>query len=349
MTQLDVAALVTEITSESPCGEDVEYDREFLELEQAVNGKPEVQYGATVVPPTPPDWKVAGKLALGLLSRSRDLRVAVYLARALLIRERTQGMADGLALIEGLIAERWACLYPQLDPDDDNDPTERVSALAALASSDGMLIALRDTPLVDSRTHGAFSLRDMQYATGAATPPEGVTAPSLASIQAAVAETPDETNATLAALAAARRSAAGIETILTGHVGVANAIDLSKLSALIDEAAATLRELQPAGAGDPPVAADSGNPDAAAGAPGAPGAPAAAPAALQGEVSSRADVIKVIDKVCAYYERHEPSSPVPLLLNRARRLVDKSFMEILQDLAPEGLGQARQIGGETDE
>jgi type VI secretion system protein ImpA len=124
---------------------------------------------------------------------------------------------------------------------------------------------------------------------------------------------------------------------------------LSQLSALIDEAAATLRELQPAGAGEPPAAADSGNPDAAAGTPGAPGAPAAAPAALQGEVSSRADVIKVIDKVCAYYERHEPSSPVPLLLNRARRLVDKSFMEILQDLAPEGLGQARQIGGETDE
>ena len=57
----------------------------------------------------------------------------------------------------------------------------------------------------------------------------------------------------------------------------------------------------------------------------------------------------MIDKICAYYERHEPSSPVPLLLMRARRLVDKSFMEILQDLAPEGMGQARQVGGIDNE
>jgi len=36
---------------------------------------------------------------------------------------------------------------------------------------------------------------------------------------------------------------------------------------------------------------------------------------------------------------------VPLLLKRARRLVTKSFLDILEDLAPEGVTQARQIGG----
>jgi type VI secretion system protein ImpA len=80
--------------------------------------------------------------------------------------------------------------------------------------------------------------------------------------------------------------------------------------------------------------------DDAAAAPGA-----ATRAAPSGEVNSRQDVIRLLDKICAYYEKHEPSSPVPLLLTRARRLVDKSFIEILQDLAPEGLGQARQVGG----
>jgi type VI secretion system protein ImpA len=57
----------------------------------------------------------------------------------------------------------------------------------------------------------------------------------------------------------------------------------------------------------------------------------------------------MIDRICAYYERYEPSSPVPLLLQRARRLVDKNFMEILQDLAPEGMSQARQVGGIENE
>ena len=49
-----------------------------------------------------------------------------------------------------------------------------------------------------------------------------------------------------------------------------------------------------------------------------------------------------------YYERHEPSSPVPLLLKRAKRLVAKDFMEILRDLAPDGVDQAERISGPSD-
>jgi type VI secretion system protein ImpA len=347
MTDLDVAALLTEVTSESPGGEDVEYDREFLELEQAVNGKPEVQYGETVVASTPPDWKVADALALSLMSRSRDIRVAVYLTRARLMRDGVEGLADGLALLEGLIEQRWACLYPQLDPDDGDDPTERVSALAALVEPTGMLLALRGVPLVQSRTHGEFSLRDIQYASGAATPPAGGAAVGLVSMENVLAESRDRVLPTLAALEAAHRSTASIETLLTGHVGVAHAIDLSPLSELLQQAADFLRERLRDNAAQSTDARGQTDVDTAAVASGI--APTAVSFAMQGEVSSRQDVIKVIDKVCAYYQRHEPSSPVPMLLNRARRLVDKNFMEILQDLAPDGLGQARQIGGEAEE
>jgi type VI secretion system protein ImpA len=47
----------------------------------------------------------------------------------------------------------------------------------------------------------------------------------------------------------------------------------------------------------------------------------------------------------SFFRRHEPSSPVPLVLERARRLVSKSFMEVLADVAPEGLPQAKLIVG----
>ena len=50
----------------------------------------------------------------------------------------------------------------------------------------------------------------------------------------------------------------------------------------------------------------------------------------------------MIDEICSYYAQYEPSSPVPLLLQRARRLVNKSFVEILEDLAPDGLNQLHQ-------
>ena len=36
---------------------------------------------------------------------------------------------------------------------------------------------------------------------------------------------------------------------------------------------------------------------------------------------------------------------MPLLLDRAKRLVSKSFLEVLEDIAPESLAQVRLIGG----
>jgi len=57
--------------------------------------------------------------------------------------------------------------------------------------------------------------------------------------------------------------------------------------------------------------------------------------------------VETLDRLCEYYQRNERSSPVPLLLKRARRLVNMDFMDILEDLAPAGLDQARMIQGAT--
>jgi type VI secretion system protein ImpA len=56
-------------------------------------------------------------------------------------------------------------------------------------------------------------------------------------------------------------------------------------------------------------------------------------------------VLRILDALCDYYARNEPSSPVPMLLTRAKRLVDKSFIDIIRDLAPAGLAEAEVIGG----
>lgn len=46
-------------------------------------------------------------------------------------------------------------------------------------------------------------------------------------------------------------------------------------------------------------------------------------------IRSPRDVVAALDRICAWYERHEPSSPVPLVLRRARALVGASFADIL--------------------
>jgi type VI secretion system protein ImpA len=67
-----------------------------------------------------------------------------------------------------------------------------------------------------------------------------------------------------------------------------------------------------------------------------------------GEIRSAQDALLAMEKICQYFERHEPSSPVPLLLRRAQRLVAKTFLEVIQDVCPDAISQIRLIGGVND-
>ena len=64
-----------------------------------------------------------------------------------------------------------------------------------------------------------------------------------------------------------------------------------------------------------------------------------------GVIKSREDAIRALDAVAEFFRRNEPSSPVPLFCDRAKRLVSKDFLEVLADIAPEALAQARAAGG----
>ena len=79
------------------------------------------------------------------------------------------------------------------------------------------------------------------------------------------------------------------------------------------------------------------------------GSPSAPRAALAGEVNSREDVVRAIDKICAYYARFEPSSPLPLMLQRCKKLVPMTFLDILKEIAPNGLAQLEKVVCKTEE
>ena len=64
-----------------------------------------------------------------------------------------------------------------------------------------------------------------------------------------------------------------------------------------------------------------------------------------GAIKSRQDAIRALDAVAEFFRRNEPSSPIPLFLERAKRLVSKDFLEVLADIAPEAVPQARAAGG----
>lgn len=51
-------------------------------------------------------------------------------------------------------------------------------------------------------------------------------------------------------------------------------------------------------------------------------------------VTNRAQAIALLDQVHRYFRRSEPSSPVPMLCDRARALAERDFMGVLRDVLP---------------
>jgi type VI secretion system protein ImpA len=136
-----------------------------------------------------------------------------------------------------------------------------------------------------------------------------------------------------------------IESILTEKVGSTQAVNFGDLSKTLKSAHRVLAErLSRRG-----VATATPEGEVTVETQGHAGQAGETGQAASGEIRSREEAVRLLDRACEYFQRHEPSSPVPLLLRRAKRLVSKSFVEIVRDLAPEGLPQVEKIRGEGDE
>ena len=51
-------------------------------------------------------------------------------------------------------------------------------------------------------------------------------------------------------------------------------------------------------------------------------------------VQTRAQAIGLLDLVQRFFRKSEPSSPIPMLCERARALAERDFMSVLRDVLP---------------
>jgi type VI secretion system protein ImpA len=336
---MDLQLLLDEAPQSPPCGPDLEYDAAFLALESAAQSKPEVEVAGTVVAAVEPEWPAVYEQAAALLARSKDLRIAMQLLRALTRTRQLSGFVTGLALINGLLERYWdSGLYPLLDAEDNNDPTLRLNALAPLEGAKGsaavetLLRDLREAAVVPPTAKARVLVRDVLIADGKL----AASGSSLgdAAIDAALGDS-FAADASLAevpaqALAAVRQ----MRSFIAEKVGSERAPDIDAAVQILAPVAHRCARLT--GAAEP----DEGGADA--------GSPAG-PAGVGGPIRSREDVVRAIDAICAYLERTEPANPAPLLLRRAQRLLHMSFVDLIKDLAPDGVAQVKLIAGLGDE
>jgi type VI secretion system protein ImpA len=220
----------------------------------------------------------------------------------------------------------------------------RVSALSALVSPD-LLSALRAAPLLVSQVAGPISLRHFAIAAGEMSQPSDGPKVDANLLDAGFREVQLAALQNLAtSLQGARDELKRLGEAFQAGAGVPGP-DFSALDRVLYQAQSAVRPRLAARAAEgEPVKTDgaepvNGNPA------GATAAVLAAAPAITGAIRNREDVVMMLDKICGYYERHEPSSPLPLLLQRCRKLAALSFIDIVKDLAPSALQQVELIGG----
>ncbi|MGE8392795.1 type VI secretion system protein TssA [Pseudomonas sp. BIGb0427] len=341
---MNSAHLLAAVSENFPCGDDLEYDPDFLQLERDAQGRPERVMGDAIQPAEPPQWRQIEQSCTALLQRSKDLRVTHFLLQSALALHGIAGLASTLQLINELLRQYWPQVHPQLDADDDNDPTVRINALAGLVCETNIAL-LRESLLTRSRAFGPVSLRAALHASGLQHfASETLNADELGG--ALRDSEGEQLQATREALQQAREAAEAIEQYVNEQVGSASGVDLSALKQPLRQAAQILAEHAPASeqaandASETSSAATSSTPEAEAEA-----APAPAVARISADIASRDEVLRSLDRILKYYARHEPSSPLPVLLNRAKNLVNADFAAIVRDLIPDGLSQFETLRG----
>lgn len=320
--------LLAETSEAPPCGEDLgeKYDPEFEALERLARGKGEQRLGDTLIPAEGPDWATVRQQAEDLMKRTKDLRVALLLTRALVRTEHMPGLREGLDLLHAMLERYWDAVHPRLE---DDDPRMRMNTLAALADRDALVLDVRDALLVRAGPL-KISVRDVLVALGKLKAGSGDGEYTQAQISGAIAAAAAQDRTAIDAVRASVARIGAIHALLVEKVGVAQATDLKPMSEMLHYLAQGCEAaLGETGGAESPAAAGDVTPAVA----------------MPGEIRSRDDAMRLLDTICLYFERTEPGNPAPLLIRRAQRLMNKSFVEIIEDMAPDSLKRIHEIAG----
>jgi type VI secretion system protein ImpA len=318
----------------APCGADLEYDPEFVVLFARAATRTDAQYGDFVSTAEPVNWSDIERDCRRLMKRSKDMRLAVLLARCRTRLAGGQGLSEGLALLAAWLTSYAAAIHPQPGVDDDRDAALeiRMNALQALTDTDGLLADVRDVALVRSSV-ARLQVRDVERALAQPRPGDALSAESVTQqLQDLRIRQPD----TLADFDRALESLGIIEAWNQAQPGGFSA-DLSTLKRVLERVvgegpvAAVMRA--------PPLLPDEQVEPAQSlqepsGASGLDKAPWASPGNASNEsavhrLTGRDSALSAIREARCWFETYEPSSPIPVLLRRAEHFVGRRYSEVV--------------------
>lgn len=320
---LTAEELVEPVSEDMPVGEDLSYDPERQEIEQAFDAASmSVDAGAEI------DWRETIRLIEAQSRRTKDLWLAVYLARAGTRVDSLETVEKGCLALAEMLDRYWPSVHPSLD---DYGLQGRIGACESLTRYAEFLGPLQRAVLIEHPRLGRYSAADFaRFAQN------GDGAEGYGMFRAALTDTSAETVQTVVArLDGIAEALRRVDVVLTSHA-IEAGVTSTNFAATFETLADIRRTVLPyAGLPEPAEEGDGSAGDEAAGM-GDSWRTAA-------RIDSRDDVLRAIDAIGDYYQRREPSSPIPVALRRVRSWVALDFMSILKDIAPNSMNDVGSV------
>lgn len=371
---MDITNLLEPIGDASPSGIELRNEAGFHAIERLIEiaGRQyRLNSDGTLNDAAPSvEWDTVLNNALSLARQGRDLRLLSIVVRALYAKQGFEGLAAGLVLLRDTLSTYWDSLFPALRGRDSpvTAALPRINALRQLDNDDnGLLGDIKFSVVLSPRGLGPITgdelamatLSDFEMLNRAAS---GLGQGEKDALLAAHAQRVNRVRAASRQLAAEEpeRAQALIAGLRDCEAGVAELIaKLSEKAGYGEGAGLSLPELSETLAmiRESFEAAVTKTSDVATTQLPAQPEPRLAPPAADGsvvdvenygevrDIASRADVEHALDRIVAFYERTEPSSPIPHLARRIRRMVAMDFLELMEEIAPSGLKEFRGIAG----
>jgi len=337
MPDIPIEKFLKPLSGDRPCGPDLDSDTAlgmlWRSIETSAKGEAEQQFGDKVIEGKPADWQKVGQLSMELLESCRHLGAAVYLTASALRTNGFAGFTRGIQLIKGLVDSHWENLHPLPDPDEPDDYFERVGLFDLMTPGyrEGFVPdplsfveGLRTTSLARSPQSGSIDYSAiLAHRAGM---PE---APPAELIKAAFADTdPDALGRLRSNVEEATRIISDLQETLNEKLKE-DSPNFANLRKELEGIGSAIKEYAHP---ESPGAQVSGGGESA---PSADVTQGTAPVSAPGSVPSRADVIRTLNTVIAYYTANEPSSPIPFLLERAKQLVNNDFFGVIRNFRPD--------------
>ncbi|WP_448213871.1 type VI secretion system protein TssA [Colwellia sp. MEBiC06753] len=330
------------------CGENLEDDASFQNFFFEAEGTPEKFDGQNTIPAEPPEWRNVKKSAIEFCAKTRDLKLLSILTQAVLNTEGILKFSECLTGLSLLIQNQWQALYPPLD-EDDGDPMERISALGHLTDKSFILDILKNTPLVTSKVAGSVTLRVIERSKDSSLKPEdNDLEPS--QIRGIFSDADKEaTNDTYLAIQAALTAVIDISETFIREAGNNYAVNFDPLSDVLTHIKIALEDnadlMQETSVEMTTTTDENTSSTISISNTTQSSQNQLSFNIANSQLTSRQDVDKCFELICQYYKEYEPSSPIPVLISRAKKFVHMDFLDIIEDLSPEALAEIMKLGG----